>query len=70
VPDSGIGLHTLPFTIKHPLKKKYMKQPRKSGSLTMPALQHFVKPVMRPATDRYYLSPIVFLAIQLVKYQE
>ena len=52
---SGIGLHTLSFTIKHPLKKKYMKQPRKSGSLNMPALQHSVKPVISPAADRYYL---------------
>jgi hypothetical protein len=60
----------LSFTIKHPLKKKYMEQPRKSGSLNMPALQHSVKTVMRPATDRYYLPPIVFLAIQLVKYHE
>jgi hypothetical protein len=36
----------------------------------MPALQHSVKLVMRPANDRYYLPPIVFLAMHLVKYQE
>lgn len=67
---SGIALHIMPFTIKHPLKKKIHGTAPNKRFIDHASTVAFCEKSYRPATDRYYLPPIVFLAIQLVKYQE